>query len=279
MGKISTPYVMRPKVTLRILGTDVTLISPIKELAEAELGINLEFIILDGVRAQRQGALEPDSFDVYDQWFHDVDLIWPSRSIKPIDTARIKAWEQVNELSVFNSSNNHKANLSSPRKRLFVQPNEQLGSDKTQYISMLPTVHNADSFAIIGADDIDHHLSWEMLLSEKWRGRVAIQAEAAIGVLDLLMAFDAKGEQSFQDLSNLNLEEIDLFIRMTRQYQVKNQFLKFWTDKVPLPSDLKTEKPILSTMWWTNYISIKASGAKITMCTPKEGYRGWFGGM
>lgn len=278
MKKIASPNIVKSSTVLRVLGTEVTLIEPIKKLAEQDLGIKLEFIVLDGIRAQRRGALSPESFDVYDQWFHDVDLIWPTQSIKPIDTLKIERWTEVLNLPTFDPETSTTTGVAAPIRRLYVQEDGQLGQNPTQFISMLPSVHNADSFAIIGSDKPQYNLSWSELLSDNWQGQVAIQADAAIGVLDLLMAFQSKGELSFPDIGNLTLEEIDLFIRTTRQYQLKNQFQNFWTDKAPLP-ETKRNKPILSTMWWANYIAMKASGVAITMCTPKEGYRGWFGGM
>ena len=71
----AAPVVHRPRAPLRVLGTSVTKTEPMKRAAEEDLGIALQFITLDGTEAQKQGALNPGSFDVYDQWFHDFDLI------------------------------------------------------------------------------------------------------------------------------------------------------------------------------------------------------------
>jgi putative spermidine/putrescine transport system substrate-binding protein len=42
--------------------------------------------------------MSPESFDVYDQWFHSVDLLWPAQSIQPLSIQRIDAWEEINLL-------------------------------------------------------------------------------------------------------------------------------------------------------------------------------------
>ncbi|MEL6236395.1 MAG: signal peptide prediction, partial [Pseudomonadota bacterium] len=71
----ASPSVHPSRAALRVLGTSVTQIPAIKEAARAGLGRAFDFITLDGTEAQRRGALAPTSFDVYDQWFHDIDLI------------------------------------------------------------------------------------------------------------------------------------------------------------------------------------------------------------
>ncbi|HEX4765287.1 MAG TPA: signal peptide prediction, partial [Lichenihabitans sp.] len=77
---------------LRVLGTEISLIEPLRLMAEAELGITLSFEVLDFMSAQRKAALEPDSFDIYDQCFHNLDIVWFWRSIQPIELARIERW-------------------------------------------------------------------------------------------------------------------------------------------------------------------------------------------
>ena len=78
---LRAPAVHRATGSLRILGTSVTQIAAVKDAAKSDLGIKLDFITLDGAAAQQRSALQPRSFDVYDQWFHDLDLIWPTGSL------------------------------------------------------------------------------------------------------------------------------------------------------------------------------------------------------
>ena len=270
----SPPLHINPPV-LRVLGTGVTLINTILASAEADLGIRLEFTALDGIEAQRRGVLAPESFNIYDQWFHDLDLVWPARSLRPIEVNRISCWDEVRNWPVLQSGSEGSVSRGTPRDRLFVQENGELGRAISGQISMLPTVYNADSFAIVGNSSAAEPTSWGDLLSEQWRGRVAIQADAAIGVPDLLLALRARGEFQCQNPGNLTLSEIGSFIRLVKQYQLSGQFAGFWTDRTPGADGAAK----LSTMWWSNYLSQKARGMPIRMCAPREGYRGWCGGM
>ena len=50
-----------------------------------------------------------------------------------------------------------------PVKKLYVQPGDSLGSDPSRYISMLPTVHNLNSFGYdVGVFGNDHREQGEL---------------------------------------------------------------------------------------------------------------------
>lgn len=85
-------------VTLRVLGTSVTLLESLRVRAEQDLGIRLVYQVHDVEQAQRIAVMQPDSYDLYDQWFHNVDFVWPAQAIQPIDTRRIALWHEINDL-------------------------------------------------------------------------------------------------------------------------------------------------------------------------------------
>ena len=47
----------RPR--LRVLGTEITLLEPLREQAQRDLGIDISFEVLDFVDAQRKAAMQP----------------------------------------------------------------------------------------------------------------------------------------------------------------------------------------------------------------------------
>lgn len=92
--------------------------------------------------------LAPDRFDVYDQWFHNVDFVCPANAIQPIDIKRIEHWESINALPRTGLLTPH-APLgagSNPVDRLYIQPDGSCGSRPSDRITMLPVSHNVDSF-------------------------------------------------------------------------------------------------------------------------------------
>ncbi len=245
-----------------------------------DLGQPIAFITLDGTEAQRRGALAPDSFDVYDQWFHDLDLIWPTGSIEPIEIGRIARWEEINALP---KTGRIAAGLPSapggdPSKRLYVQLDGSLGREPSDLVSMVPTVHNADSFAIVGDPGVGA-ASWGMLLDPAWRGRVMLQADAAIGSLDMLLALRARGETDAKDLGDLDIEEIDALVARLHAYLAAGHFRGFWTDEAEAVAQMRDGSPMIGSLWWSGVTRLRSLGVPVAVTTPREGYRGWFGGL
>lgn len=277
---LAAPALRPARPALRVLGTSVTQIAPIKRAAEEDLGLALDFITLDGTEAQRRGALSPTSFDVYDQWFHDIDLIWPTGSIQPIETRRIARWEEINAIPRTGrlSPDQPRARGGDPSRRLFVQLDGTLGDAPSGRISMVPTVHNADSFAVVGADPASVD-SWGALLDPDWAGRVVLQADAAIGSLDMVLALRARGLMHPADPGDLTLEEIDALVDRLHGLRAAGHFRRFWTDEAEAIAAMRAGEPIIGSLWWSGVTRLRAEGVPVAMTTPREGYRGWFGGL
>lgn len=283
-GRVTRPStksaaVHRGKPALRVLGTSVSLIEPIRTRAEQDLGITLDFIIEDGTSAQRIAALYPEAFDVYDQWFHNIDLIWPARSIQPLDLTRIERWDEINDLPKRGRLNAdaETAPGGNPANRLYVQDDGELGSQPTGHISMLPTVHNADSFAMAaGGENAE---SWSALLDNAHTGRVAVQSDAAIGVIDLILAARAAGWTDFRDPGNLTVGEIDTLVDMLLARRRKGHFKAFWATEAEASALFEADRVNVSSMWWQGFVALRRRGVAVTMAAPREGYRGWYGGL
>ena len=279
-GRVSAPAVRRARPALRVLGTSVTQTRAMTEAARQELGLAFDFITLDGMQAQRQGALRPDSFDVYDQWFHDVDLIWPTGSVQPIDVRRIDRWDEINALP---KTGRLRPDLplargGDPSQRLYVQLDGSLDKKPSDHISMVPTVHNADSFAVVGCDPAEI-TSWGALLDPDWSGRVVLQRDAAIGSLDMALALQARGVLQSADLGDLTLEEIDALTEEVGAYDQRGHFRCIWADESEAVAALQGEPPMIGSLWWSGFTKLRARGVPVSMVTPAEGYRGWFGGL
>lgn len=273
------------KVTLRVLGTGVTLVDTIREQACADLGLNIEFQVLDGVGVQQQAVMHPQSFDVYDQWFHSVELLWLAGAIQPIDINRIQAWDQVNALSKEGrlTADVPIAPGDAPIKRLYVQGDGSLGRRPRDRISMLPGVHNVDSFGY-NLEEISNGVpygteSWGWLLDEKWRGRVALVNDPAIGVMDAILAVRAAGLMTFEDIGNITLDEIDALIAILMEKKNAGHFKHFWNSFAEADELMARRDVAMESMWSPSVTGLRVRGVPVCYAAPKEGYRAWHGGM
>lgn len=276
----AAPAVLGERPSLRVLGTSVTLLNPIRAAAEADLGMRLEFATADGTEAQRRAALAPASFDVYDQWFHDLDLVWPTGSIQPLDPSRLRAWDRVIDLPKGGGKAPDRpiAPGAAPSRRLWVQLDGTLGHVPSDRISMAPTVHNADGFAVIG-EAVGPTESWGALLDPAWAGRVVLQSDAAIGCVEIIMSLAAQGRLLPADSGDLSIEEIQTLISILRRLRRQGHFRAFWADEAEAIAAMRGASPLIGSLWWSGVIGLRAAGIPVRVATPIEGYRGWFGGI
>ena len=73
--KPPSPSLHSPR-TLRVLGTEISLLEAVRSKAVVDLGFNIEFEVLDFPSCQRKAALNPEAYDVYDQCFHNLAIVW-----------------------------------------------------------------------------------------------------------------------------------------------------------------------------------------------------------
>ncbi len=279
------PAIHPPKIELRVLGTPVTLQEHIRRQAEQDLGIKLRFVVESGVDAQRDGAMHPQRYELYDQWFHSIDCLWPAQALQPIDVTRIARWKEVNALPRTGRIG-PRAELSGgsvPAQRLFVQPDGTLGGAATERISMLPLTHNVDSFAYLD-DALPARLartpeSWAWLLAPELAGRVALQTDASIGAIDAALAVEASGLMRFGDIGNLTIEEIDALIGTLIEFKRRGHFAGFWSTSAEAAQLMISGKVAIQSIWAPATVQLERAGVRFQLARPKEGYRAWYGGL
>ena len=88
-----------PRRRLRVRGTSITLLKEVRERAQADLGFDVDYELLDFITCQRQAAMQPEGYDIYEQCFHNLDIVWFWGALQPIDTDRIADWNKITDLS------------------------------------------------------------------------------------------------------------------------------------------------------------------------------------
>ncbi|MCW5256477.1 signal peptide prediction [Verminephrobacter aporrectodeae subsp. tuberculatae] len=268
---------------LRVLGTEITLLESVRERAEADLGIRIHFERLDFLAAQQRAATQTESYDVYDQCFHSLDIVWFWHAIQPIDLRRIALWAEVSDLTKIGRITPG-APLGcgdAPVRKLYVQADATLGAAQSERIAMLPAVHNMDAFAVtpqiraLMGDEI----GWGCLLDARLSGRIALVDEPAIGVFDAALAARSSGEFEPRDMGNLSLREIDQLIGILLERKRRGHFGGFW--KTAADSVRLMQGGIVGgqSIWASALTALAAEGVPVIEVVPREGYRAWHGGM
>ncbi|MFP1726666.1 ABC transporter substrate-binding protein [Lonsdalea quercina] len=272
-------------VTLRVLGTSVTLLELLQKQAEQDLGMNIDYRVCSVKEAQRIAVMHPESYDLYDQWFHNIDFVWPAQAIQPLEIAKLQYWDEINDLPKRGRLLPGQAlsRGSEPSHRLYVQDNGELGANPTDKISMLPLTHNTDSFAYqverLPASLVGKEESWGWLVDPAFFGQVALQDEASMGVLDAVLAVQARGLFKFGNVGNLTLEEIDRLADVLAGLRRQGHFAALGSTHDEASKLIGNQLVCIQSLWAPTYFRHHFRQKGFKLAVPREGYRAWYGGL
>lgn len=279
---LSAPPVM-PRRRLRVRGTSISLLAPIREQAEADLGFAVDFELLEFPTCQRVAAMEPEGYDVYEQCFHNLDIVWFWGALQPIDINRIAEWDNISDLAKQGGISKYasRGHGDAPVKKLYVQPGGFLGPKPSRHIAMLPTIYNMDSFGydtrVFGLGP-DVRPSWSWLLDGRARGRIALVDEPAIGIFDAALAAEAAGELQFADIANMTIAEIAALMNLLEDRRAQGYFCDTWRDGEEAAGLVNRSSVAVQSMWSPVYGQFEPGHDYFLEAAPAEGYRAWHGG-
>ncbi|MFT6776467.1 MAG: putative spermidine/putrescine transport system substrate-binding protein [Paraglaciecola sp.] len=280
------PYVFaKQRTQLRVLGTHVTLQEKLRQKAMEDLDIDLIFELGGSAAVLQKASMNPQSFDLYEQWSNSIRPLWASGSIQPIDKKKLHYWDEINPLcKTGKTSPDAKFGAGdAPYKMLHIQPDGKLGTEHTDHISFLPYVHNVDSFGynthVIKQGEAYKTESWGWLLDPQYSGKVGIVNAPTIGLFDLALATQAQGLAKFNDIGNLTKTDLDVLFKILIDFKRQNHFSGFW-NSVPESVDfMRTGRVVIESMFSPAVSALNGQNIPVTFAAPKEGYRGWHGVM
>lgn len=288
ISSLSFPSIVKAynqKPTIRVLGTHVTLQEAIRQQAQKELGINVEFYPGGDAEVLLKASTDPGSFDIYEQWSDSIRILWMANAIQPIDIKKLRYWHEINGLSKAGRLTDQApvGMGDAPHKILYYQPDGSLGSTASNHISFLPYVHNTDSYgynAAIVPKGIPYETeSWGWLLDERYHGKVAIVNAPTIGIFDLALAAQAQGLMTFKDMGNMSRAEIDALFEIVIAKKRQGHFRGVWTS-VPHSVELMASGQVVVASMFSPAVSkLNGMGIPCIYAAPKEGYRAWQGVM
>ncbi|EGH48125.1 hypothetical protein PSYPI_39904, partial [Pseudomonas syringae pv. pisi str. 1704B] len=103
--------------------------------------------------------------------------------------------------------------------------------------------------------------------------------DAAIGALDAALAVQGAGLASFKDIGNMSIEEIDRLADVLVRKQQQGHFAAFWSGDEEAAELMLSPDIDIQSLWSPTLVRLHRAGVKYRVAVPKEGYRGWFGGL
>jgi putative spermidine/putrescine transport system substrate-binding protein len=279
------PYILsaQPKV-LRYLGTAVNEGDAISKKCFEDTGIKIEYITATTDDVTKRVITQPNSFDVLDTEYFSLKKLIPSGNIQPFSSRKIKEFDNITPVFTKGQLPDGKKigdQGTAPWKVLYL---EGPGSNKfsktaTDYITLIPTVYNADTLGI-RPDLIKRPInSWKELLNPEFKGKAAILNIPSIGIMDAAMVVEATGQHTYADKGNMTKPEIDLTMKILTEAKKAGQFRAFWKDFNESVNLMASGETVIQSMWSPAVTKVRSQGIACTFQPLKEGYRSWASGF
>ena len=280
----SAPWVhAQDKPTLRYLGTAVNQDKKIAEKFEADTGIKIQYVAVTTDDVTKRAVTAPNSFDLIDTEYFSLKKIIPTGNLKGIDTKRIKNAEKITSLFTKGEVAGKKVGDqgTAPKKVMYLDKPESktFSATPTQFMTLIPTVYNADTLGI-RPDLIKRPIeSWKELLNPEFKGKAAILNIPSIGIMDAAMVVEAMGIYKYPDKGNMTKKEIDLTIKTLIEAKKAGQFRSLWKDFNESVNLMASGEVVIQSMWSPAVTAVRTKGIACTFQPLKEGYRAWAAGF
>ena len=269
--------------TIRYLGTAVNMGSePEKRLFE-DTGIKVKYISKTTDEVVKTILTQPNSFDIVDSEYFSMPKLVPSGSLLGMDTKRIKEWDNV--VTAFTEGKVGGKTIgdqgTAPKKVLYLKGanSKEFSSEPSRYVTLIPTVYNADTLGI-RPDLINRPINtWAELLNPEFKGKACILNIPSIGIMDAAMVVEAMGEYTYPDKGNMTKAEIDLTMKIFTEAKKSGQFRAFWSDFNESVNLMASGEVVIQSMWAPAITAVRSQGVPCVYQPLKEGYRAWAAGF
>src|SRR5882672_7768880 len=244
-------------VTLRYLGTAVNQSKEIAQKVKADLGLVIEYI--------------------------QLRKLIPSGNLLGMDARRIKYADKITP--VFTKGQVAGKTIgdqgTAPKKVFYLEgpTSTKFAAAPTPWITLIPTVYNADTLGI-RPDLIKRPISsWAELLNSEFKGKASILNIPSIGIMDAAMVVESLGAHKYRDKGNMTKAELDLTIKTLIEAKRAGQFRAFWKDFNESVNLMASGEVVIQSMWSPAVTKVRQSGIACTYQPLKEGYRAWAAGL
>ena len=239
---------------LRYLGTAVNQSDDMTKKVKEDTGITIENIVATTDDVTKRVITQPNSFDVLDTEYFSLKKLVPSGNILPMDAKKIKEFDNITPVFTKGQLPNGKVigdQGTAPKKVMFVEgPNSsKFSATPTEWVTLIPTVYNADTLGIrpdLIKRPIEH---WSELLNPEFKGKAAILNIPSIGIMDAAMVVESLGKYKYADKGNMTKPEIDMTMGVLTEAKKAGQFRAFWKDFNESVNLMASGETVIQSMW------------------------------
>lgn len=270
-------------ITLRQAGTGVSAFNEVAAKVKEDLGFTLEMTALDSDSVTQKVATQPDSYDIADIEYWICKKVWPTGNLQAMDVSKIKNYDKIVGIFIDGklTPESKIAQGTAPHTVGFVDAvdGKTFAKAPTGWMTLIPTIYNADTLGI-RPDLIGRPIeSWAELLNPEFKGKASILDISSIGIMDAAMVCEAMGKIKYADKGNMTKDEIDQTMAIFTEAKKAGQFRAFWKSFDESVNLMASGEVVIQSMWSPAVTAVRSKGIACKFQPLKEGYRSWGGGL
>jgi putative spermidine/putrescine transport system substrate-binding protein len=279
----------------------------VHQQAQLDLGFPIKLQSLTSLQQIQKVLTKPESFDVFGGYSYQAMRVWFSRHLRPVDTRRIAAWPDLYRLFAWGKlapgSNCPYGVGDAPFRSLFLRAGtsglpvssahpsrtDEIvqwideptgkphgGQPMPRYVAGVPAHFSAESIGYLVSviPKLPARVSWAELLNRSWKGRVGLQDDPAVALVDLGRAVETLGIMQFGNVGEMTIPEIDRLVKILTRYRKLGQFRAVWSGFNDSVNLMASKDVAITPLWPSAAARIAAEGVRIRYAVPPEGYRG-----
>jgi len=268
-------------VVLHHAGPPVTAIPAIAEQATKDLGFTVQMQASENADLLNRFLSQSSAIDCADISLVYMRYLIGRNVLQAIPLSKFKYWDQT--IPLFTKGeypDGRKAPQQGITPTMILYAMDATGQKvtdgtPTDFVTGIPTVTNGDTLGI-RPDLVSRPItSWADVLDPAFKGKAAIQDNPTIGIIDVAMALEARGDIKYGNKGNMTKEEIDKTVKTMMEIKQSGQFRSFWTSFDQSVNLMASGEVVIQSMWSPAVAAVRSRGIPCTFQPLKEGYRGW----
>jgi putative spermidine/putrescine transport system substrate-binding protein len=267
-------------ITLNHAGPPVAAIPMIGEQATKDLGFTIKMQATESMDLLNRFLSQSNAIDVGDVSIVFMKYLVGRNVLQAIPVNKYKDWDKVIPLyskGIYPTGAEASTQGVAPYTILYATgPDGQAFAKKpTEWLTGIPTITNADTLGI-RPDLVGRTInSWADLISPEFKGKAALQDQPTVGVIDVAMALEARGDIKYGNKGNMTKEEIDKTITTMMEIKKSGHFRSFWSSFDQSVNLMASGEVVIQSMWSPAVTAVRTRGIPVVYQPLREGFRGW----
>ena len=267
-------------IELKHAGQPVTAIQGIGDQAQKDLGFKVTMQASESSDLLNRFLTQSANIDIADVSLPYLKYLVGRNVLQTIPVSKFKNWDATYSLftkSVYPDGRKASTQGVAPYTVLYATDasGNKFATEPTEFLTSVPTITNADTLGI-RPDLVGRPVtSWADLISPDFKGKAALQDNPTVGVIDVAMAVESRGDIKYVNKGNMTKAEIDKTIQLMTEIKQSGQFRSFWGSFDQSVNLMASGEVVIQSMWSPAVTAVRTRGIPCTFQPLKEGYRGW----